>query len=228
MTGGWNQHIRWTVGNGDGDDGSSTVTISSFADASVDIGLTAANQHDFASIDIDLGDIVNLAGFGNGPVSGTFAALATGSGTVAITNGHLHGSDTTALSIDVTASLPAEHATIHLHLTDSLNFTLTGAGYSGVSITQTAEFGGTVKSLLATRHGVGVGGRWKFRLGEIRHQRPQHQLSGGAIRRVRPRRIDPWRGQYALKGGCHGRSAGRQRANATLGVSRDYTPTLRL
>jgi hypothetical protein len=154
MTGGWNPHIRWTVG--DSDNASPALIINSFADTSVDIGLTAANPHDFASIDIDLGDIVNLAGFGNGPVSGSFAALATGTGTVAITNGHLHGSDSTLLSIDVTASLPAEHAAIHLHLTDSLNFTLTGGGYSGVSITQTAESGGMVQAFSQTGTASGL------------------------------------------------------------------------
>ena len=121
-----------------------------FRISSLDIGLTAATPNDSASIDIDLGDIVNLAAFGSGPVSGTFAASATGNAHVVITNGHLHGATSTALSIDVTASLPAEHATIHLHLTDDLHFTLTGKGYVGSTITQTAESGGSAQAFSQT------------------------------------------------------------------------------
>ena len=67
-----------------------------------------------------------------------------------ITNGNLHGTDSTALSIDVTASLPAEHATIHLHLSDDLHFTLTGKGYVGSTVTQTAESGGSAQAFSQT------------------------------------------------------------------------------
>ncbi len=148
MQGGWNQHITWTVGHKN--DTTPALTINSFSDSSLDIGLTAATPNDSASIGIDLGDIVNLAAFGSGPVSGTFAASATGNAKVVITNGHLRGSDSTALSIDVTASLPAEHATIHLHLTDDLHLTLTGKGYVGSTITQTAESGGSAQAFSQT------------------------------------------------------------------------------
>jgi hypothetical protein len=148
MKGGRSQHIAWTIEQNN--DTSPALTINSFSDSSLDIGLTAATPTDFASIDIDLGDIVNLAAFGSGPVSGTFAASATGNAKVVIINGHLQGSDSTALSIDVAASLPAEHATIHLHLTDDLHFTLTGTGYVGATITQTSESGGSAQTFSQT------------------------------------------------------------------------------
>jgi hypothetical protein len=151
VSGDWNQHIRWTVGHGD--NSFPALTINAFADSAIDIGLTAASPGDFASIDIDLGDIVNLAAFGKGPVSGSFAASATGTGTVVITDGILRGSDSTLLTIDVTASLPAEHANIHLHLTDSLEFALTGSGYVGTTITQTAQSGGSAQIFSQTGTG---------------------------------------------------------------------------
>ena len=55
------------------------LTIDSFSDLSLDIGLTAATSVDSASIDIDLGDIVNLAAFGSGsvPVSSPLQRPAT-------------------------------------------------------------------------------------------------------------------------------------------------------
>ena len=135
---------------GDSDNASPALTINTFADSTIDIGLTATAPNDFAAIAIDLGDIVNLNAFGNGPVSGSFAASATGTGTVTITNGRLHGTDTTSLSIDITASLPAERATIHVHLTDDLHFNLTGSGYIGSTITQTAESGGSAQTFSQT------------------------------------------------------------------------------
>lgn len=136
----WNQHVRWTV-----DGPTPAVTVDSFADSTLDIGLTAAKPNDFASIAIDLGDVVDLRAFGPGPVSGSFSSSANGTATVVIRDGHLRGSDSTALSIDVTASLPAEHATVTIHLTDDLNLHLRGRGYVGSTITQTAESGGSVQ-----------------------------------------------------------------------------------
>ena len=193
MGAGWNQHIIWTVGHNN--DTPPALTIDSFSDSSLDIGLTAATPSNSASIGIDLGDIVNLAAFGSGPVSGTFAASATGNASVTIINGHLRGTNSTALSIDVTASLPAEHATIHLHLTDDLHFTLTGKGYVGSTVTQTAESGGSAQAFSQTGTCTGIRRRrWDVRLGEIRDQYRQHHCVCRTIYCLSTRQVDPRRG----------------------------------
>ena len=67
-----------------------------------------------------------------------------------ITNGILHGTDSTALSIDVdcvTACRVRHHTYI---LTDDLHFTLTGRGYVGSTVTQRAELGGSAQAFSQT------------------------------------------------------------------------------
>ena len=116
------------------------IVVNSFADSALDLQLVGdGTDKDF--VDVALADVVNLSAIGN-TVAGTFDATAIANASVGITNGRLSGTDATFLTVDATAS--ADGATILLHVTDRLQFALSGTGYTGVGITLSAQTGGSL------------------------------------------------------------------------------------
>ncbi len=116
------------------------ILVNSFADLALDAQLVSGGT-DNAFVDVDLADVVNLGAVGN-TVAGTFDATANSDVSVAITNGRLSATDSTFLTVDATATADGE--TIHLHVTDRLQFDLSGTGYTGVGITLSAQTGGSL------------------------------------------------------------------------------------
>jgi hypothetical protein len=116
------------------------ILVNSFADLALDAQLVSGGT-DNAFVDVALADVVNLSAVGN-TVAGTFDATANADISVAITNGRLSATDSTFLTVDATASADGE--TIHLHVTDRLQFDLSGTGYTGVGITLSAQTGGSL------------------------------------------------------------------------------------
>jgi hypothetical protein len=130
------------------------LAANGYANTSVDIGLQAAVPKDYASIDISLGDIVNLNAWANAGAAGTVTSAASSQGVLTVTNGKLSGTYTASLSIDVTATVAADNATIHMKITDTFQLSLSGTGYVGTSIAATSAAGGTV---VATTPTTGAG-----------------------------------------------------------------------
>ena len=142
---------KFSIGHGDG---SQVLGINGFADSSVDIELQAAVPNDFASIKISLGNVVNLDAFANAGAAGTATSAAASQGLLTLTNGKLSGSYTASLSIDVTATVAADHATIHMHITDSFQLSLSGTGYAGASLLATTTTGATVVAMTPSDAGT--------------------------------------------------------------------------
>ena len=90
---------------------------------------------------------VNLDAWANAGAAGTVTSAAFSQGLLTLTDGKLSGSYTASFSIDVTATVAADHATIHLRITDSFQLSLAGTGYVGASLLQTTAAGGTVVSM---------------------------------------------------------------------------------
>ena len=148
----WRDFDRLSIGHGDG---SHVLSASGYANASVDIGLQAAAPQDYASIRISLGNVVNLDAWANAGAAGTVVSSASSQGLLTLTDGKLSGTYTASLSIDVTATVAADHATIHMRITDSFELSLSGTGYVGASLLQTTVAGGTVVAMTPI---AGVGG----------------------------------------------------------------------
>jgi hypothetical protein len=142
----------FSIGHGDG---SQVLAITGFADSSVDIELQAAVPSDFASIKISFDNVANLDAFANAGASGTATSAAASQGQLTLTNGTLSGTYTASLSIDMTAIVAADHATIHMHITDNFQLSLSGTGYVGASLLATTAAGSTVVAM--TPSGAGTG-----------------------------------------------------------------------
>ena len=146
---------KFSIGHGGG---SHVLSINGFADSSVDIELQAAVPNDFASIKISLGNVVDLEAFANAGAAGTATSAAASQGLLTLTNGKLSGSYTAFLSIDVTATVAADHAAIHMHVTDSFQLSLSGTGYAGASLFATTAAGATVVAMTPSGGGTGMPG----------------------------------------------------------------------
>ena len=142
--GDWGNFERFSIGHGNG---SHVLAAGGYADGSVEIGIFAARPQDYASIKISLGNVVNLDAWANAGAAGTVTSAAFSQGLLTLTDGKLSGTYTASFSIDVTATVAADHATIHLRITDSFQLSLAGTGYVGASLLQTTAAGGTVVSM---------------------------------------------------------------------------------
>jgi hypothetical protein len=120
------------------------LAASGFADTGVQIGLQGLRPTDHASITISLGNVVNLAAFAKSDASGTVTSTATNQATLTLTNGVLSGSYTAAMSIDLTAYIAADHATVQMEVTDRFQLSLSGTGFTSVALATTASAGSTV------------------------------------------------------------------------------------
>lgn len=138
----WSDTDQFMVGSGNG---TQVLGINGFADATIDVGLQAIAPNDSASLQMSLGNILNLSGFANEAASGTVTSAASALGSLSLTNGTLSGDCTATFSIDVTAYIAASHATVQMHITDVFDLSLSGTGYSGVTLAETAASGGSVQ-----------------------------------------------------------------------------------
>jgi hypothetical protein len=150
--GNWHDGDGFSIGGGNENQ---VLAVNGYADASVDIGLQATAPSDSASIDISLGNTVNLNAFGGVAASATVTSAAAGQGSLTLTNGNLSGTYTASFSIEVTAYLPADNATVSMQITDSFQLSVTGTGYAGVTLADTAASGGTVEASTPARSGAG-------------------------------------------------------------------------
>lgn len=128
--------------------GPQVLAANGYANTSVSIALQAAVPNDYASINISLGNIVNLNAWANAAAAGSVTSTAASQGVLTLTNGKLSGLYTASLSIDVTATVAADNATIHMSITDTFQLCLSGTGYVGASLTEISASGATL--LLAT------------------------------------------------------------------------------
>lgn len=123
------------------------LAINGFADAAVAIGLQGATPADAAHITVALGTTVNFAASGYSPATGSVTSTASGQGILTLTNGVLNGAYSAALSIDLTAYLPADKAAVTMHVTDDFTLSLSGSGYTGGTLAQQTASGGTVQAM---------------------------------------------------------------------------------
>lgn len=140
--GGWSDTDGFAIGSGSGPQ---VLAINGFADAEIDVGLQAVVPNDYASIKITLGNLLNLNGFANAAASGTVTSTAATAGSMTISNGNLSGNCSAVFSIDVTAYIAADQTTVRMHIADSFQLSLTGSGYSGATLSETAASGGSVQ-----------------------------------------------------------------------------------
>jgi hypothetical protein len=148
--GGWQDADGFAIGAGQDPQ---VLAVNGYATASADIGLQAAAANDYASIDISLANIANLDGFADAAASGTVTSAASSQGLLTLTNGNLTGTYTASLSIDITAYLAADDATVHMQITDSFQLSLSGTGYVGASLDETSASGGTVTAMTPSGSG---------------------------------------------------------------------------
>jgi hypothetical protein len=148
--GGWQDADGFTLGAGHDPQ---VLAVNGYATASADIGLQAAVANDHASIYISLANIANLDGFANAGATGTVTSAASAQGLLTLTNGNLTGTYTASLSIDITAYLAADNATVHMQITDSFQLSLSGTGYVGASLAETSTSGGTVTAMTPSGSG---------------------------------------------------------------------------
>ena len=120
------------------------LAINATADANLDLGLQTAIPADTVSIKVALDDVVDLAGFGASAASGTVASHATSVAQITLGHGLLDGTYSASISIAVSASIPAAHATVEMQITESFQLCFTGKGFVGASVTQGASSSGTV------------------------------------------------------------------------------------
>lgn len=120
------------------------VAAGGYANDSVGIALQTAVPSDYASFNLSLGEIVNLQAFANAGASATLTSSATGQGLLTLNNGHLTGTYTASLVIDVTAYIASINAKVTMHVTDNFQLSLSGTGYVGGSLTTTSQSGGSV------------------------------------------------------------------------------------
>jgi hypothetical protein len=141
FNGNWSDFDRLSIGH---NNDPQVLTATGFANNSVDIELQSSVPNDYASIKITLGNIVDLGAWANTGAAGTVTSTSSSQGLLTLTDGKLSGSYSAMMSIDVTAIVAAANATIHMHITDSFQLSLTGTGYVGASIFATSTAGGTV------------------------------------------------------------------------------------
>lgn len=122
------------------------LAIDGSAAASVEIGLTALVPNDYAAIHIAIGNAIDFDAFGRGGAVGSITTTAVGSAQLTIEDGKLVGGYTATLSVELTAELPSSHAVVHLRVTDSFSFTLSGKGWSDATLATTANSEGTVQT----------------------------------------------------------------------------------
>ena len=105
------------------------------AQGSVAIDLQGMLPPDRVAIANSISDAVDLRAWGKEPVSGTATATADEQGSVSIVDGKVTGDLRTIVTIDVSATLPASHVAVHLHVSDVFDLGLSGAGYVGAALT---------------------------------------------------------------------------------------------
>jgi hypothetical protein len=120
------------------------LAVNATANANLDLGLQTAIPADTVSIKVALDDVVNLAGFGASAASGTVASHATSVAQITLGHGLLDGTYSALISIAVSASIPAAHATVQMQITESFQLCFTGKGFVGASVTHGASSSGTV------------------------------------------------------------------------------------
>jgi hypothetical protein len=120
------------------------LAVNATADASLALGLQTAIPADTVSIKVALDDVVNLAGFGASAASGTVASHATSVAQITLGHGLLDGTYSASISIAVSASIPAAHATVQMQITESFQLCFSGKGFVGASVTNGASSSGTV------------------------------------------------------------------------------------
>lgn len=140
--GGWSATDGFAGGDGGG---SQVLAVNGFAAAEVDVGLQAIAPNDYASVRVVIGNVLNLNAFADATASGTVTSAASSQGSVTLTNGTLSGLCSATLSIDVTAYIAADQATVHMHISDTFQLSLAGTGYAGVTLAETAFSGGSVQ-----------------------------------------------------------------------------------
>jgi hypothetical protein len=155
------QYFNFSFGCGNG---SQVLAVNGFANDSVNIGLLTARPADDVSIKISLGDVVNLDAWANAGATGTAAASASSQGLLTVTNGALTGTYTASLSIDVSAYIAADHATVTMQVTDTFQLSLSGCGYVGASIVPTSNAGATVTAMTPASGGAGGSNHGNFDL----------------------------------------------------------------
>ncbi|MGD0104693.1 MAG: hypothetical protein ABSC06_11720 [Rhodopila sp.] len=142
--GGWQDLYNFAIGYGMEPQ---VLAVNGYADNSVNIGVQTAVPADTVSVAIDLGDVVNLNAFANAGGSGTVTSNASSQGLLTLTNGALSGTYTATATIDVTAYIAADQATVHMEITDSFQLSLSGTGFVGASLHETSASGGTVEAM---------------------------------------------------------------------------------
>lgn len=127
--------------------GSGTPNVSALADATASLGINLQGLVAPAatSIQTNIRDVINLNAWGQGPLSATSTASASEQGTVVVINKSVTGNARTGITEDVTAYLPTSHVSIHLHVTDVFNLSLSGQGYTGATLTEATTSTSVIK-----------------------------------------------------------------------------------
>jgi hypothetical protein len=137
--------------------GPQVLAVNGYADASFNVGLQGIAPCNSASVQISLGDILNLNAWANAGATGTVAASAATQGTLTITDTILNGTLFASLSIDASGYIAADQASVQLHITDVFQMGLSGTGYSGVTLQTTSQSGGTVVATAPSGAGASPG-----------------------------------------------------------------------
>lgn len=124
--------------------GPQVLAMTGYANVSFDVGLQAAVPADTASIHITLGEVMNLNAWAKAGAEGTVTSNASSEATLDITGTILNGTLSATLSINASGYIAASRATVHLHITDTFQMSLSGTGYVGATLQTTAQSGSTV------------------------------------------------------------------------------------
>jgi hypothetical protein len=144
VDGGLLDYTSFAIGTGYGPQ---VLAASGYATTDFSLGLQSAIPADNVSISISLGSVVNLNVFGNAAASGNVVTQAASQTDLTIAPGKLNATYSAHLSIDVTAYVPAAHASVHLQITDSFQLSLSAKGFNGLSLTQTSAADKSVKTM---------------------------------------------------------------------------------
>lgn len=118
-------------------------------------GVTAA---DHASVNAALFDAVDFRAWTFGPIVASATASANAQANATIANGVLSGSAHEAVTIDLSAWLPASHVMVQIEVSDTLDLAMSGKGYTGVALANDA-------STLSAVHQAGAGTPGTVQLG---------------------------------------------------------------
>jgi hypothetical protein len=122
-----------------------TLNVSSAVTAKLAIDLQGLQPSAHAAIRASINDAVDLRAWTLDPVVATSSVMLDQQSSASITNGSLTGNARTATTINVSAYLPANDASVDLHVTDTLDLNISGKGYTEVALGTVSEATSTVQ-----------------------------------------------------------------------------------